>query len=289
MSQPTLEVADIIEHRAADSRTSRFAPGLQHRKVMDAIVRCRTAALGGHRDQCLRCGHQAISYNSAATGTAPSARATHAPSGSPRARPSCARALLPTSSSHCPTSYPALVLQNKRLLYDLLFRSSAATLIEVALATRSTWALTSDCSVCSIPGDRTYSIIPMSTVSCRAEVWHSMDPDGYLLLHGSCPSVFSAASSSSGFFLQLVVQGKLQFHGSAGTGQETRAPPPVPAHLFERVGRLRQAALRRAAHVASLPGSLHTASPSPTIASSPARRIASPSAGRTTPTAASRR
>jgi hypothetical protein len=35
----------------------------QHRKVMDAIVRCRTAALGGHRDQCLRCGHQTISYS----------------------------------------------------------------------------------------------------------------------------------------------------------------------------------------------------------------------------------
>jgi hypothetical protein len=35
-----------------------------HRKVLDAIVRCRTAVLGGHRDQCLSCGHQAISYNS---------------------------------------------------------------------------------------------------------------------------------------------------------------------------------------------------------------------------------
>jgi hypothetical protein len=35
-----------------------------HRKVLDAIVRCRTAALGGHRDQCVSCGHQAISYNS---------------------------------------------------------------------------------------------------------------------------------------------------------------------------------------------------------------------------------
>jgi len=63
MSRPTLEVADII--RASGSsfwelHGSHLA--LQHRKVLDAIVRCRTPALGGHRDLCLRCGHQAISY-----------------------------------------------------------------------------------------------------------------------------------------------------------------------------------------------------------------------------------
>jgi hypothetical protein len=65
MSRPTLEVADIVRATGNIFR-ERYVPhlALQHRKVMDAIVRCRTAALGGHRDQCLRCGHQAISYNS---------------------------------------------------------------------------------------------------------------------------------------------------------------------------------------------------------------------------------
>ena len=62
MSRPTLEVADIV--RAAGNRfwekhKSHFA--WVHRKVLDAIVRCRTAALGGHRDKCVGCGHQAIS------------------------------------------------------------------------------------------------------------------------------------------------------------------------------------------------------------------------------------
>jgi hypothetical protein len=61
----SLEVADIL--RASGSgfvirHGSYLAP--QHRKVMDAIVRCRTAALGSHRDRCSGCGHQAISYNS---------------------------------------------------------------------------------------------------------------------------------------------------------------------------------------------------------------------------------
>jgi hypothetical protein len=65
MSRPTLEVADIVRasgNRFWEHHGSHLA--WQHRKVLDAIVRCRTAALGGHRDQCVRCGHQAISYNS---------------------------------------------------------------------------------------------------------------------------------------------------------------------------------------------------------------------------------
>jgi hypothetical protein len=65
MSRPTSEVADIV--RAAgnsfwEQQQSHLA--WPHRKALDAIVRCRTAALGGHRDQCVRCGHQAISFNS---------------------------------------------------------------------------------------------------------------------------------------------------------------------------------------------------------------------------------
>ena len=65
MSRPTLEVADIIRG-AGDSFWLKHGARLAwpHRKVLDAIARCRTSALGGHRDQCVGCGHQAISYNS---------------------------------------------------------------------------------------------------------------------------------------------------------------------------------------------------------------------------------
>ena len=65
MSRPTLEVADIIRTTGNsfwEQQQSHLA--WPHRKVLDAIVRCRTAALGGHLDQCVRCGHQAISFNS---------------------------------------------------------------------------------------------------------------------------------------------------------------------------------------------------------------------------------
>ena len=66
MSRPPLEVADIV--RAAGEafieRNRQWLPW-KHIKVLRAIARCRTAALGGHLDECMRCGHRApISYNS---------------------------------------------------------------------------------------------------------------------------------------------------------------------------------------------------------------------------------
>ena len=65
MTRPPWEVADIIR-RAGSRFIERYRDSLiwPQVKVLNAIARCRTAALGGHRDQCLRCGYQAISYNS---------------------------------------------------------------------------------------------------------------------------------------------------------------------------------------------------------------------------------
>ena len=157
MNRPTLEVADIIR-ASADSYWQRHRSHLAwlHRKVLDAIARCRTPALGGHRDQCSRCGHQAISYNSC--------RNRHCPKcqGNARAKWLDARRseLLPVPYFHVVFTLPhelsALMLQNKRPLYDLLFRASAATMLEVA-ETPSISVPTSGYSACSIPGDRTCS------------------------------------------------------------------------------------------------------------------------------------
>jgi hypothetical protein len=133
MSRPTLEVADIVRavgNRFWEKHKQHFA--WVHRKVLDAIVRCRTAALGGHRDKCVRCGHLTASYNSC--------RNRHCPKcqGNVRAKWLAARAaeLLPVPYFHIVFTLPhelsALVLQNKRLLYDLLFRTSAASLLELA-------------------------------------------------------------------------------------------------------------------------------------------------------------
>jgi tRNA(Ile2) C34 agmatinyltransferase TiaS len=100
--------------------------------VLNAIARCRTAALGGHRDQCDHCGHQTSSYNSC--------RNRHCPKCQTNAREKWLTArqqeLLPVSYYHLVFSLPhrlvPLVWQNQRQLFTLLFEASAATLWEVA-------------------------------------------------------------------------------------------------------------------------------------------------------------
>ncbi len=66
MSRPLLEVADLVRSAgAAFIGRNRNWIRWTHIKVLLAIARCRTAALGGHIDECTRCGHRAtISYNS---------------------------------------------------------------------------------------------------------------------------------------------------------------------------------------------------------------------------------
>ena len=132
MNRPTLEVADIIR-ASGDSYWERHRSHLAwlHRKVLDAIARCRTAALGGHRDQCSRCGHQPSPTTPAATGIAPMpGKRTHqlAPARGPE--------LLPCRYFHAVFTLPhelsPLALQNKRILYSLLFRASAQPMLEVA-------------------------------------------------------------------------------------------------------------------------------------------------------------
>src|ERR1700731_1242740 len=133
MSRPPLEVADLI--RSAGAAFLKRNPqwlSWKHIKVLLAIARCRTAALGGHLDQCTRCGHRAtISYNSC--------RNRHCPKCQIAARErwiaARQRELLPTRYVHVvftlPPQLAPLALQNKKVIYGLLFRASAETLLEV--------------------------------------------------------------------------------------------------------------------------------------------------------------
>ena len=133
MNRPPLEVADIIRAvgRSFIEKNRSWLTGL-HRKVLSAIERCRTAALGGHKDQCSRCGYQAISYNSC--------RNRHCPKCQTNARDKWLaarqRELLAVPYVHVVFTLPhelaPLALYNKKLLYDLLFRTSAASLLEIA-------------------------------------------------------------------------------------------------------------------------------------------------------------
>jgi predicted RNA-binding Zn-ribbon protein involved in translation (DUF1610 family) len=129
-----VEVADLIRNAgAAFIERNRQWIRWKHVKVLLAIARCRTAALGGHVDQCTRCGHRAtISYNSC--------RNRHCPKCQTAARDRWIAArqkeLLPTRYVHVVFTLPAqlarLALHNKKLIYGLLLRASAETLLEVA-------------------------------------------------------------------------------------------------------------------------------------------------------------
>jgi len=133
MCRPPLEVADLIRAAGAAfiERNRHWLSG-KHLKVLRAIRRCRTAALGGHLDQCTRCGHRAISYNSCRNRHCPKCQA----SARDRWLQARRRELLPTRYVHVvftlPRELAPLALQNKKVVYDLLFRSSAETLLEVA-------------------------------------------------------------------------------------------------------------------------------------------------------------
>jgi Putative transposase/Transposase zinc-binding domain len=133
MNRPPLEMADIV-HFAGQSFLQRSQRWItwQHQKILLAITRCRTAALGGHRDRCSDCGHTAISYNSC--------RNRHCPKCQGNARQRWLQArereLLPTPYVHVvftlPRELAPLALQNKQVMYNLLFQASAETLLEIA-------------------------------------------------------------------------------------------------------------------------------------------------------------
>jgi hypothetical protein len=133
MNRPPLEVADLVRvaGQAFIERNRKWI-SWKHVKVLLAIQRCRTAVLGGHLDECTRCGHRAISYNSCRNRHCPKCQAGARDRWLEKRR----RELLPTPYVHVVFTLPRplapLALQNKKIVYDLLFRTSAETLLEIA-------------------------------------------------------------------------------------------------------------------------------------------------------------
>ena len=126
MVRPALEVADIFrDHGPAWREANRGHVSLDQLKVMSAIERCRTAALGGHVARCENgdCGYTTIAYNSC--------RDRHCP----KCQGAAAREwladreaeLLPVGYFHVVFTLPAqlrdIAYQNKRVIYDLLMKA----------------------------------------------------------------------------------------------------------------------------------------------------------------------
>lgn len=183
-----LEVADIFRRCGAQYRQSH-AGGLSRaqRRAMSAIELCRTAALGGHVEQCDACGHQRITYNSCRHRACPKCQ-------------SLARAqwlehrqaeLLPgVEYFHVVFTLPepiaALALQNKRVLYDILFRASAETLRTIAADPKHLGAEIGFITVLHTWGQnlqhhpRVHCVVPGGGIAPDGEHWIACRPGFFL-------------------------------------------------------------------------------------------------------------
>lgn len=132
MSRPAVEVADILHAQGDPFLAQHPWLSVQQRTALRGITRCRTAALGGHRDRCDTCGPRAVSYNSCRNRHCPKCQAQA------RARWLAARErdVLDVPYVHVVFTLPHTLLplcyRNAARLYDLLFQASAETLREVA-------------------------------------------------------------------------------------------------------------------------------------------------------------
>jgi hypothetical protein len=221
MTKPRLEVADIFRQYGEDYRNTHAAtmtPGQFN--VMRAIENCRTTALGGHLYKCddEDCAHELIAYNSCRNRHCPKCQTLV------KARWLEARRaeLLPVEYFHHVFTIPdnqlaPIALQNKRVFYNLLFRTVAQTLLEIArdpkhlgadigfIAVLHTWAQN------LMHHPHIHCLVPGGGLSTDEKRWIS-----------SRPNFFLPVKVLSRYFRKIFLQalqkafdkGQLQFHGS---------------------------------------------------------------------------
>jgi hypothetical protein len=211
-------LADLIGaagHRFLDRPPAWFT--WLHRKVLVAIERCRTAAMGGHLDQCSGCGHRAISYNSC--------RDRHCPKCQSQARDRWLAArraeLLATPYAHVVFTLPhqlaPLALQNKAVIYSLLFRCSAETLIEIAADPKHLGAEIGFFSVLHTWNQKlqhhphVHCVVAAGGLSRNHTHWVRAHHDKFFLPVGVLSKVFRGKFVAA--LQQAHASGQLQFHG----------------------------------------------------------------------------
>jgi hypothetical protein len=133
MARPAVEVADIFRRRGSAWRDANAGHvSLGQLKVMSAIERCRTAALGGHVERCDDCGELRVSYNSCRNRHCPKCQSVAAREWLADRQAE----LLPVPYFHVVFTLPApiadIAYHNKAVIYGLLFTAAAETLITIA-------------------------------------------------------------------------------------------------------------------------------------------------------------
>jgi hypothetical protein len=266
MSEHRPEVADVFR----TYETEFFAQwghvlGPRQRKAFRAIRDCRTAALGGHVEyveQCDRCGHRVISYNSCRDRHCPKCQA------SSRAKWLAERQaeLLPVPYFHVVFTLPQqigwLALQNAREIYGILFRAASETLLTIAADSKRLGAAIGFLAVLHTWGQNLHlhphlhCVVPGGGIGPDGASWAGCRKSSFLLPREVLSSRFRNLFLT--YLKQAFEQGKLRFHGEmAGL-----ARPAAFAALCNRARRIKwvvhaKPAVRRTGAGSEVPGPLH--------------------------------
>ena len=182
-----LEVADILRQIGPayrEEHTAALSSG--QRRVMSDIERCRTAALGGHVEQCDACGHQRISFNSC--------RNRHCPKCQSLVRAQWLQdrqaELLPVEYFHVvftvPQEVAAIAYQNKAVVYDILFHATSETLRTIAADPKHLGAEIGFIAILHTWGQNLmhhphlHCVVPGGGISPDGERWVSCRPGFFL-------------------------------------------------------------------------------------------------------------
>jgi hypothetical protein len=229
MPRPALEVADIFrDHGPAWRDANRGHVSLGQLKVMSAIERCRTAALGGHVLRCENdaCGHTAIAYNSCRNRHCPKCQGAAAREWMAQREAE----LLPVPYFHIVFTLPSVIgdiaYHNKAVIYGLLFRASAEAMLTIAGDPRHLGARIAITSVLHTWG---------SAMTHHPHV-HMIVPGGGIALDGSRwitrrPDFFLPVRVLSKLFRRLMIEkliaahaaGQLRFYGKHAALSDARA------------------------------------------------------------------
>ncbi len=254
MARPALEVADIFrDHGPAWRDANRGHVSLGQLKVMSAIEDCRTAALGGHVARCenAACGYTSIAYNSCRNRHCPKCQGAQA-----REWMAAREAdLLPVPYFHVVFTLPAeigdIAYQNKAVIYDLLFKASAETMLTIAADPKHLGARIGITAVLHTWGSamthhpHVHMIVPGGGIVAG---WHRAGSRRR-------PNFFLPVLVLSKLFRRLMLEklvaahaaGKLTFFG-------THAHSPMPARFAEFLAPLKQEALVRLRQASRSPG-----------------------------------
>jgi hypothetical protein len=173
-----LEVADIFrEHGPAWRKANAGHVSLDQLKMMSAIESCRTAALGGHVARCEDCAHTSIAYNSCRNRHCPKCQGAAAKKWLADREAD----LLPVPYYHVVFTLPAaaadIAYQNKAVIYDLLFKVSAETMLTIAADPKRLGARIGITSVLHTWGSalthhpHVHMIVPGGGISLDGERW----------------------------------------------------------------------------------------------------------------------